>query len=195
MSVAPDLLPHVPTLVGRRCSLRALQPADAPSLQRHADNAAVAYNLFDAFPQPYTLAEAEHWCGDFHRQAQFGHVWGIEVGGEIIGCISVMPQGGIYRSSAVIGYWIGQAHWRRGITSDALRCLTDWAWGALPQTMRLWMPIYARNAGSRGVARSAGYVQESFMPYGILKAAEAIDGVTYACYRPGLPLRDDPGLA
>jgi RimJ/RimL family protein N-acetyltransferase len=187
----------VPTLVGRHFSLRKLVPADAPSLQRHADDPAVAQNLFDGFPQPYTLAIAEDWCGEGHLEPRYGHVWGIEVptstGREIAGCISVAPQGGIWRCSAELGYWLGQAHWRRGIASEALRLVTAWAWATLPHITRLWMPIYARNAGSRRVALKAGYVQEAFMPYGILKAGEAIDGVAYGAYRPGLVLRADPG--
>lgn len=194
MSTAP-----VPTLAGRRCTLRALQPGDAVSLQRHADDPAVAFNLFDGFPQPYTQAAAEHWCSSEHREPRFGHVWGIEVAGhdggggvEVAGCISVAPLGGIWACSAEIGYWLGQAHWRHGITSEALGLVTAWAWTGLPHVMRLAMPIFARNAGSRGVARRAGYVQESFVPYGILKDGHAIDGAVYATYRPGLALRDDP---
>jgi [ribosomal protein S5]-alanine N-acetyltransferase len=187
----------VPTLAGRRCTLRALQPGDAPALQRHADNPAVAFNLFDGFPQPYTLAAAERWCDSEHREARFGQVWGIEVdraegrGTEVAGCIGVAPLGGIWACSAEIGYWLGQAHWRRGIGSEALGLVTAWAWAALPQVTRLCLPIYARNTGSRAVARRAGYVQESFVPYGILKDGQAIDGTVYAAYRPGLPLRDD----
>jgi ribosomal-protein-alanine N-acetyltransferase len=174
---------RVPTLVGERCTLRKLVPADAAALQRHADDPAVAFNLFDAFPQPYTLEQAEDWCGEGHLEPQFGHVWGIEVGGEIVGCISVATQGGIWRSSAELGYWLGRAYWRRGIVSEALALVTAWAWPALPQVMRLCMPIYARNAASRGVARKAGYVQESFVPYGIWKDGQAIDGVIFAAYR------------
>jgi RimJ/RimL family protein N-acetyltransferase len=191
--------PAVPTLAGRRCTLRALQPGDAASLQRHADDPAVAFNLFDGFPQPYTLAAAERWCSTEHREARYGYVWGIEVacedgsgGVEVAGCISVAPMGGIWACSAEIGYWLGQLHWRRGIVSEALGLVTTWAWAALPQVMRLCMPIYARNAGSRGVAGRAGYVQESFVPYGILKDGQAIDGTVYATYRPGLVRRDDP---
>ncbi|MBA4178850.1 MAG: GNAT family N-acetyltransferase [Leptothrix sp. (in: Bacteria)] len=188
--------PPVPTLGGRRCTLRALRPADAPALQRHADDPAVAFNLFDGFPQPYTLAAAQAWCSDEQREARFGHVWAIEIGddghdGEAAGCISVAPQGGIWACSAEIGYWLGRAHWRRGIVSEALGLVTDWAWGALPQVMRLQMPIYARNAASRGVARKAGYAQESFVPFGILKNGQAIDGTVYAAYRPGLVPRTD----
>ncbi len=182
----------VPVLTGDRCVLRALGPTDAPSLQRHADDPEVAYNLFDGFPQPYTLADAQAWCGELHRQPQFGHVWGIELASEVVGCISVAPQTGLWRSSAVIGYWLGRAHWRRGIVSCALTLVTDWAWSTLPQTQRLWMPIYARNLGSRQVALRCGYVQESFMPYSGTKAGEPIDVVACAAYRPGLPLRQDP---
>ena len=181
------LLP-LPTLRGQRCTLRALVPADASALQRHADDPAVAHNLFEGFPQPYTLAEAEWWCNGGHREPQFGFVWGIEAVGEgaqeVIGCISVDPQQGLWGSSAVIGYWIGQAHWRRGITSEALKLVTAWAWGALPQTMRLWMPIYARNAGSQAVARAAGYRLEGTLPLAIRKAGFAIDAVQYGLTRP-----------
>jgi len=187
----------LPTLRGERCTLRALVPADAPALQRHADDPAVAYNLFEGFPQPYSLAEAEWWCGGGHREPQFGFVWGIEVvlpggGDEVIGCISVDPQQGLWGSSAVIGYWIGQAHWRRGITSEALRLVTAWAWAALPQTMRLWMPIYARNAGSQAVARAAGYRLEGTLPLAIRKNGFAIDAVQFGLTRPGAQSGEQP---
>ena len=179
------MMPVVPTLPARRCTLRTLCPEDAPALQRHADDPAVAHNLFDGFPQPYTLAEAQRWCTTLHRDPTMGHVWGIEVGGEVIGCISVAPQQGLWACSAVIGYWIGQAHWGRGITSEALTLITTWAWGALPHVTRLWMPIYARNASSQAVARKAGYTLEGRMPLAIRKAGLAIDAVRYGMTRPG----------
>lgn len=175
----------VPTLVGTRCTLRALRAADAPSLQRHADDPAVAHNLFEGFPQPYTRVDADGWCGEGHRQPQFGHVWGIEVQREAAGCISVAPQQGLWACSAVIGYWLGQAHWRRGITSEALKLVTAWAWPALPHITRLWMPIYARNAGSQAVARAAGYTLEGTMPLAIRKGGVALDAVQYGLTRPG----------
>ena len=178
-------LAAVPTLCGQRCMLRALRPDDAHSLQRHADDPAVAYNLFDGFPQPYTLADAEAWCRDGHRQTSMGHVWGIEVQGGVAGCISVAPQTGLMACSAVVGYWLGQAHWRRGITSEALALVTAWAWPALPQVMRLWMPVYARNAGSQAVARKAGYTLEGRLALAVRKAGHAIDAVQFGCTRPG----------
>ncbi len=177
---------HLPTLEGARCTLRPLRGADAPSLQRHADDPAVAYNLFDGFPQPYTLELAEAWCGHQHREPEFAHVLGITVeGDEVAGCISVTPQQGLWGSSAVVGYWIGRGHWGRGITSQALTLITAWAWGALPGTMRLWMPIYARNGASQAVARKAGYTLEGRMALAVRKSGMAIDAVQYGMSRPG----------
>ena len=58
-----DTLDTPPTLAGSRCVLRALRPGDARALQRHADDEAVRRNLFEGFPGPYTLADAQAWCG------------------------------------------------------------------------------------------------------------------------------------
>ena len=176
----------LPTLVGQRCTLRPLRASDAPSLQRHADDPAVAHNLFDGFPQPYTLALAEAWCSQEHLDPRFAHVLGVVVErDEVAGCISVTPQQGLWSSSAVVGYWLGQAYWGRGVMGEALALITAWAWRALPQTTRLWMPIYARNLGSQGVARHAGYSLEGRMPLAIRKGGVAIDAVQYGMTRPG----------
>jgi len=177
---------QLPTLAGTRCTLRPLRPSDAASLQRHADDPAVAYNLFDGFPQPYTREQAEAWCDGGHADPAFGHVLGIAVErDEVAGCISVAPQAGLWGCSAVVGYWLGRAYWRRGITSEALALISSWAWAALPQVSRLWMPIFARNEGSQGVARRAGYRLEGTQALAIVKAGCAIDAVSYGLTRPG----------
>jgi [ribosomal protein S5]-alanine N-acetyltransferase len=173
----------VPTLAGVRCTLRALTPADAPAIARHADDEAVWRNLFEGFPRPYTLADAEAWCGDEHRKPRYGHVWAIDVDGEAVGCCSVRPDSGWTRCNAEVGYWIGQPVWRRGIGSEALALMTAWAFAALPELTRLYAPIFAWNEGSQAVARRCGYVLEGRFPQSAIKAGRVIDRVQYACYR------------
>jgi len=178
--------PVLPTLAGTRCTLRPLRASDAASLQRHADDPAVAHNLFDGFPQPYTLELAQAWCAHEHLEPRYAHVLGVAVErDEVAGCISVTPQHGLWGSSAVVGYWLGQAFWGRGVMSEALTLMTAWAWQALPRVTRLWMPIYARNAASQAVARRAGYQLEGRMALAVLKAGCAIDAVQYGATRPG----------
>jgi ribosomal-protein-alanine N-acetyltransferase len=173
-------LPHLP---GRLCLLRELLPSDAVSIQRHADDPAVARNLFDGFPQPYTLQDAQAWCGGLWREPQFGRAWAIDVDGQAIGCIGITLQDGWARCNAAVGYWIGQAFWGRGIAGDALTRLTAWAWGHLPHVTRLYAPIFARNLASQRVAAKSGYVREAVLPMSIVKGGEVIDCVQYAAYR------------
>jgi len=184
--VSPDE-PWVPTLVGSRCTLRALQPGDAPAIALHANDAAVVHNLYDGFPHPYTMQEAQRWCGAMHREPHFGKVWAITVAGrpeEAIGCTGLIPKEGMHACNAEVGYWIGRAHWGRGLAAEALALLTQWAWAGLPVVQRLVAPIYARNTTSQRVAVKAGYVLEALQPRSLLKGGQAIDVTVYAAYRP-----------
>ena len=176
----------LPTLEGRRCRLRPLRPEDAASLQRHADDPAVAHNLFEGFPQPYTIEIAREWCEREHLSPRFAHVLGVVVEhDEVAGCISVTPQRGDWSPSAIVGYWLGQAYWGRGVMSEALALISAWAWTAFPEVQRLWMPIYARNAGSQGVARRAGYRLEGRLELAARKGGQAIDVLQFGQTRPG----------
>lgn len=193
---ATALLP-LPTLQGRHCLLRRLEPSDAVALQRHADDPAVTRNLFEGFPSPYTMTAAEAWCGHEANSGKFGYVWAIEVDGGVIGCTGLVPNAGAgTRCNAETGYWIGRAYWRRGIASDALAQVVDWGFAALPQLTRIHAPIYVRNEASQGVARKCGFVREGVHKQAIIKDGEVIDLATWATYRTEIARRDaDIGAA
>jgi ribosomal-protein-alanine N-acetyltransferase len=180
-----------PTLAGTRSVLRVLRPDDAASLQRHADDEAVWRNLFEGFPRPYTMADAQAWCtGGWRDRVEV--VWGIAVQDQVVGCISVRSDKGWLRCNAEVGYWLGQQFWRRGIMSEALGLVTDWAFSNEPDLTRLYAPIFAWNDGSQGVARACGYVLEGRMPQSAFKAGRIIDRVVYARYRRDLPAAHQP---
>ena len=186
----------LPTLQGERCLLRALVAADVPALVTHANDPAVARNLFDGFPQPYTTEAATAWATRESHSGEFGWVWGIEADGGVVGCIGLQPETGWMRCNAEIGYWIGQAYWRRGLASDAVRQVTDWAFAAVPELTRLVAPIFAGNDGSQGVARQCGYVREGELKQSAIKDGRVIDRVLWAAYRTGAVRRDaDIGAA
>lgn len=175
-----DAIP--PTLAGSRCVLRALRPRDAPALQRNADDEAVWRNLFEGFPRPYTLADAQAWCAGAWR-GMGEAVWGITVQEEVVGCIGFRNDSGWLRCNAEVGYWIGQTFWRRGITSEALALATDWTFAHSAEITRIYAPIFAWNEGSQGVARSCGYQLEARMPQSAIKDGRVIDRIVYARYR------------
>ena len=186
----------LPILQGERCLLRALVPADAPALVTHANDADVARNLFDAFPQPYTLEAATAWSTHESHSGTFGWVWAITVGGALVGCIGLRPESGWLRCNAEIGYWLGQSHWRRGLATDAVRQVTDWAFAAVPELTRIFAPIFAWNEGSQAVVRKCGYVREGVLKRSAIKDGRVIDRVLWASYRTEIERRDaDIGAA
>ena len=191
-----DARPPLPILQGERCLLRALVPEDAPALVMHANDPAVARNLFDGFPQPYTLDAATAWSTHESQSGAFGRVWGVVVDGAVIGCIGLRQESGWLRCNAEIGYWIGRSHWRRGIASDAVRQVTDWAFAAVPEITRIHAPIFAGNDGSQAVARKCGYVREGVLKQSAIKDGAVIDRVLWATYRTEIARRDaDIGAA
>ena len=188
--------PPLPILQGERCLLRAPVPEDVPALVTHANDPAVARNLFDGFPQPYTLEAATAWATHEAQSGAFGWVWAIVVDDALVGCIGLHQAGGWMRCNAEIGYWIGQSHWRRGIASDAVRQVTDWAFAAVPALTRIHAPIFAWNEGSQAVVRKCGYVREGVLKQSAIKNDQAIDRVSWATYRTEIARRDaDIGAA
>jgi [ribosomal protein S5]-alanine N-acetyltransferase len=178
-----EVRPPLPILQGERCLLRALVPEDAPALVVHANNPAVARNLFDGFPQPYDLGGAAEWDGHQANSGDFGRVWAVVVDGGLVGCIGLRQEAGWLRCNAEIGYWIGVAFWRRGIGSDAVRQVTDWAFAAVPEITRIHAPIFAWNEGSQAVVRKCGYVREASLKQSAIKDGAVIDRVLWATYR------------
>jgi RimJ/RimL family protein N-acetyltransferase len=174
----------VPILQGEKCLLRALTVEDAPSLQRHADDEAVWRNLFEGFPRPYTLLDAELWCLTGSKAVAIGHVWGIEVAGQVAGCISIRPDSGWLRCNAEVGYWIGQAFWQRGITSEALGMVTQWAWKNLADLTRIYAPVFSWNTGSQAVANKCGFSKEGEFKRSAIKNDQIIDRTFWAQHRP-----------
>ncbi len=185
-----DVTTPLPILQGERCLLRPLVPEDAPALVRHADNPAVARNMFDDFPQPYDDVAAAAWASHQANSGAFGRVWAIVVDGGLIGCIGLKQDSGWLRCNAEIGYWIGEPCWRRGITSDAVRQVTDWAFAAIPELTRIHAPVFSWNEGSQAVARKCGYVREGLLKQSAIKDGKVIDRVVWAAYRTEIARRD-----
>src|SRR3989441_10468403 len=107
-----------------RCTVREWRPGDAPSLVKHANNIKVWRNLHDAFPHPYTRADAETWIKQTAAVTS-GMIFAIVVDGQAVGGIGVNPGKDVERRTAAIGYWLGEPFWGRGITTEALRAMTE----------------------------------------------------------------------
>ena len=86
------------------------------------------------------------------------------------------------RRSAGIGFWLGESHWGRGITTAALRALTQHAFGSF-DLCRLQAYVFERNAASARVLEKAGYVWEARLRKAATKDGRTFDLLVYAMVR------------
>ena len=104
-------------------TLRPWRLSDAPAVAEAANNPKIAANLRNAFPSPYTLADAEWYVGDCIAQGEERQLTrAIIIEGEAAGSIGVFRKDDVYEKSAELGYWLSEAHWGRGVMTEAVRC-------------------------------------------------------------------------
>ena len=161
-----------------RSRIRDWRLDDVDALLRHADNRRVWRNLKDRFPHPYTRMDAERWLTDVSARWPRTH-FAIEVDGEAAGAIGLEPQADVFRQSAEIGFWLGEAHWGRGIATEAVQAVTELAFNGLG-LCRVFAGVFEWNPASMRVLEKAGYACEGRLRRSVTKDGRTIDQVLYA---------------
>ena len=162
--------------------LRPWAAADAESLAAQANDRGVWQNLRDVFPYPYSLADAQNYIDFVSAPTSTDIHLAFEVEGAAVGSISVLFQTDINHRSAEIGYWLGRAHWGRGIATAAVRALSEYAFAHF-DVCRLYASVCARNEGSARVLEKAGYELEGRLRQSITKNGETMDALLFAALR------------
>jgi RimJ/RimL family protein N-acetyltransferase len=163
------------------CTLRPWRAGDEAAIARHANNRKVWLNLRDAFPHPYTRADAEAWVAANAGVEPVRNL-AIEIGGEAAGSIGVSPFADVYRRSAEIGYWLAEPMWGRGIMTEALAAATENAFRAL-DLVRIQAAVFAWNPASMRVLEKCGYEREGWLRKSVWKDGQLIDSALYAIAR------------
>jgi [ribosomal protein S5]-alanine N-acetyltransferase len=150
--------------------LRSLLLDDAENIARNANNRKIWINLRDAFPFPYTLENAKHYINMSVKQYP-QYYFGIEVDGEIVGMIAVIPGSDVYIISGEIGYWLAERYWNKGIMTKAIRAILDYGFNKLG-LLRIHTGVFGYNTASMKVLEKNGFKKD-----GIFKNAVKKDGV------------------
>jgi len=169
-------------LNGTLCSVRRWTADDVESLVRHADNVNIARQLRDRFPHPYTRASAIA----FLKHSTVGDPptsLAIEVDRQAVGGIGYVTGSDVERYSAEVGYWLSEQYWGRGIVTEALVLVTNYAFDER-NLLRLFALPFADNAGSTRVLEKAGYVCEGILRSSSVKYGQPRDQAMYARVNP-----------
>jgi len=91
-------------------SIKAMQIQDAERLALLGNNKKIWDNLRDYIPHPYTLQDANDFIEMLSKSEPLT-TFGIFYDDELVGVMGYNLQKDIYRESAEIGYWLGEAYW------------------------------------------------------------------------------------
>jgi [ribosomal protein S5]-alanine N-acetyltransferase len=163
--------------------LRPWRCSDIPSLVRYANNRKIWINLRNIFPHPYTQAEAEKWIALCESdQGRLSTQFAIEFEGEAIGSVGYRLLEDVNCKTGVIGYWLAEPFWGRGIATAALKQTTDSAFHN-SSLERLEATVFEWNPPSARVLEKAGYQLEARLRRSIFKDGRLVDSLLYARIR------------
>jgi RimJ/RimL family protein N-acetyltransferase len=160
------------------CRVRSWQLKDLDSLVEHANNRKIWLNLRDGFPHPYLKRDGREFLHRT-RTARPETTFAIEVDGQAGGAIGFGVREDVDRVSSEVGYWLGEAFWGRGITTEALVAITRYAIATHGLT-RLFAVPFATNTASCRVLEKAGYVLEARLRRSAVKDGVIVDQMQYA---------------
>lgn len=167
-----------PSPTGRRVRLRPWRAQDAEAVFAACQDPEI--QRWTQVPVPYAPEHAAEFVSVVAPRtwADGGALFAVELvdGGSLVGSMGLFPPGdGVGEA----GYWTAPGQRGRGLTGEALRVLTDWALGAAG-VHRVELLVDPANAGSRGVAESAGFVAEGTIRQRFLFRGRPSDVVLYA---------------
>lgn len=160
------------------CTVRGWKWHDCDSIVHHANNRNVWINLRDRFPHPYTIGDARSWLEAVVGARPISN-FAIVVDDEAVGGIGFSLQDDVGYRSAEIGYWLGEEFWGRGIATDALVAVSNYAFSSY-DLCRLFAHVFEWNPGSTRVLEKAGYSFEGRLRKSVTKDGKTIDQLMYA---------------
>lgn len=161
--------------------LRAWEYSDVPLLAKYANNKNVSINLTDSFPFPYTEEDGKRFVSRI-REKEDIPVFLIEYNGEFAGGIGLHQKNDIYRICYVLGYWVIEPLWGKGIVTEAIRQIVIKGFER-PDLERIEAGTFEWNKASARVLEKNGFILESIIKKGAIKDGKIIDLYNYRMLR------------
>jgi RimJ/RimL family protein N-acetyltransferase len=141
----------IPVLETARLVLRAPRLGDAKAIATLANDRHIAENTA-RIPHPYKLSDAKDWIGGANKSPDEEHYAITLPDGTLIGACGIELRDG----APSLGYWLGQAFWRKGYATEAVRALIDHAFSDLEHD-ELHASARVTNPASRHVLEKCGF--------------------------------------
>lgn len=166
-------LPRQPLIRTGRLTLRRPEASDAETISASLANYRVA-KMLTRVPQPYHLEDAEEWLDSLGASGPETWVFAITLGGvrailtpeleaangnvsdRLIGVVSIEWREAGSRTGWHLGYWLDEAHWGKGIMTDAVNAVVARFFSVM-MGETLFSSVMADNPGSLRIQAKLGF--------------------------------------
>lgn len=162
-------------------SIRPLKKGDRKKIAEYANNKKIWQNLRDIMPHPYTLEDADNFL-QIVAMEDPACTFAIEYKGKFAGICGLNLQEDIYRNSCEIGYWIAEPFWSKGIATEAVKWLIEYAFNTLNKA-RIFTGVFEYNKASMRVLEKCGFEKEGIFKNALTKDGKLYNEVRYALVR------------
>jgi len=161
-----------------KVSIRPLQLSDAAVLSQQLNNKKIWNNISNSIPYPYTLDDTEFFIKMSHEDRNL-YNFAITYNENFCGVIGLKRQKDIHRKSEELGYWIAEPFWNKGIATQAIGMVTEWAFQHL-KTNRIFAGVFQHNIASMKALEKNGFKKEGILKKAIYKNSKFLDEHLYA---------------
>lgn len=164
------------------CTLRSFRYGDERSMQIYANNAAIWNNLLNSFPHPFTVNDAITWISMNKNELNPVEL-AITIDDQVVGGIGITQQADVYRFNAELGYWLGEPFWNKGIMTEAVQAMVNYAFDNF-KLVRIYARVFEFNVASMHVLEKAGFQKEAITKKAVYKNQTLYDEHLFALLNP-----------
>jgi RimJ/RimL family protein N-acetyltransferase len=162
--------------------LREWQLSDAASIAENANNIRIWNNVRDYLPYPYSEEDGKTFIQMVLDKPKPTTNLTIAVDGKAVGSIGIVLHTDIERITAELGYFIGENYWNRGIMTEAVKQMTEYAFAYFP-LRKIYATPFDFNTASQKVLEKAGFEREAILKQAAIKNGKIIDLHYYSLFK------------
>jgi ribosomal-protein-alanine N-acetyltransferase len=145
----------------------------ADSFAQMRNNPNVLDNGYDKTPNPFTKQDAIDFM-NIQLSKKNTQRFLIFYNNELAGEIGITIQDDVHRLCAEIGYFIAEPFWGKGLATQAIKKMTDYAFANF-EIVRMVAGVFEFNKASMKALEKNGYYLESIRKKAVIKKGEIID--------------------
>ena len=172
------------TIESERFRMRPMRPSDAELVQQYVSDPEVALTTGE-IPHPYPDGAAIEWISthdDLRKKGQLEIFAIVERDSDLlVGAIDL--RRGEFAHIHEVGYWVAREQWGRGICTEAVKALVDFAFERDEKLMRIFAYSFPENPASARVQEKAGFQREGLLRHGLVRLTEPRDAFLSAIVR------------